>query len=212
MALSGGCRAITRSSNEPPVTVSPQPRCQPASILSSSIRALPWREFQDRRPARKELGYWIDRFPDRNGSIITGRLSRRIVLDCDSELALEWLLRHGVPRTQVLLTRRGQHYHFLHPVLRSPIRLKSFTALSIFAATAESPLPLAASTTLAIYIYISMATRSFTTGDRISQSTPVANQLVTELYNTTRAGRRCNYHNSGEAFHRPRESVDSQSH
>ena len=47
--------------------------------------------------------------------IATGRCSGLVVLDVDTEDALEKLIQLGLPETRIVKTHHGQHFYFQHP-------------------------------------------------------------------------------------------------
>jgi len=77
-------------------------------------------EFADKRPVPKRIELWLCRFPTRGGLYLTGALSGFFVIDCDSPAAIRWLIRMGIPLTQIVRTRRGWHVYFRWP--KFPVR------------------------------------------------------------------------------------------
>lgn len=81
-----------------------------------------WQEFQQRIASAEEIAAWFRHWPRANVAIVTGAVSRLVVLDIDSRhegsASLEQLaLAHGpLPRTQEALTGGGgRHLYFTHP-------------------------------------------------------------------------------------------------
>ncbi len=81
-----------------------------------------WRELQERRAPREEIEGWFRRWPDANVGIVTGRISRLIVLDIDpkhggAESLAELERRHGAlgPTVEVLTGGGGRHFYFTAP-------------------------------------------------------------------------------------------------
>lgn len=81
-----------------------------------------WEQYQKRRPERDEVSRWFAAWPDANIGIVTGSVSRLVVLDVDpahggleSLAALE--RRHGpLPASVEARTGGGgRHVYFLHP-------------------------------------------------------------------------------------------------
>ena len=73
---------------------------------------IPWRELQRRRLTEREIIEIFERHPDANVGVITGAISRLLVLDVDS---FETVKRFGVPETPIVETARGRHYYFQLP-------------------------------------------------------------------------------------------------
>lgn len=83
---------------------------------------VPWAEFQRRLPTPEELRAWFHRRGDANLAIVTGAMSRVVVLDVDprhgGEASLAALIaEHGaLPVTVEAMTGGGgRHYYFSHP-------------------------------------------------------------------------------------------------
>lgn len=81
-----------------------------------------WEEFQHRLPTEQELHAWFERWPLANIGIVTGMVSRLVVLDIDPRhdgddalILLEH--EHGpLPHSVEALTGGGgRHVYFLHP-------------------------------------------------------------------------------------------------
>ncbi|MHA1565036.1 MAG: bifunctional DNA primase/polymerase [Alphaproteobacteria bacterium] len=91
-----------------------------------------WEEFQHRLPSKQELHAWFERWPHANICIVTGLVSRLVVLDIDprhdGDATLTRLEReHGpLPHSVEALTGGGgRHIYFLHPgdVIRNKVGL-----------------------------------------------------------------------------------------
>jgi hypothetical protein len=83
---------------------------------------IPWLEHQQRRAQADEIEAWFRRWPDANLGVVTGWVSRLIVIDVDpqheGEASLAQLTRvHGpVPVTVEAITGGGgRHLYFEHP-------------------------------------------------------------------------------------------------
>lgn len=81
--------------------------------------SLDWRKFQNIRTDDR-LGNWFSGAP-RNFWIVCGRISRVVVLDCDSEVAIDYWRRklepsagedHPLDVTTAVQTRKGMHFYF----------------------------------------------------------------------------------------------------
>jgi len=84
--------------------------------------AIKWLEFQHRRPTELEVRDWLKRYD--SWAIITGAISGIVVVDCDSQAALDWARDH-LPATPLeVLTSdkgegfRGRHLYYRHPGTR----------------------------------------------------------------------------------------------
>jgi hypothetical protein len=52
-------------------------------VPSSKRPAVPWKEYQERRPTEDEVRAWVTGTPDRGIGLVTGAVSGLVVLDCD---------------------------------------------------------------------------------------------------------------------------------
>lgn len=87
---------------------------------------VPWEDYQRRKATQEELQTWWAKWPDINLGIITGQISRVIVIDIDSPEARERLkeLCQGYDLTAVPRSRTGKGWHlwFKHPGVSIPNR------------------------------------------------------------------------------------------
>jgi hypothetical protein len=81
-----------------------------------------WRPLEDRRAGRAELEGWFRRWPDANVGIVTGAISRLVVLDIDPQHGGDHGLaaierRHGPlrPTVEVATGGGGRHFYFAAP-------------------------------------------------------------------------------------------------
>ncbi|MBD3336436.1 MAG: hypothetical protein GF355_13055 [Candidatus Eisenbacteria bacterium] len=76
-----------------------------------------WERFQKERPTPEEIESWERANQGFNVAVVTGEISRVVVLDVDSEDALRQLEEREttLPRTPTVKTGRGYHYYFKHP-------------------------------------------------------------------------------------------------
>ena len=89
-----------------------------------------WRRLQSRRASAADVELWFERWPDANVAIVTGRLSRLVVLDVDPRHGGDASLaafeaEHGtLPATvEALSGGGGRHLYFRHPNERTPNRV-----------------------------------------------------------------------------------------
>lgn len=75
--------------------------------------AVPWKRYQRKQATRKEVTQWSrGKF---NLGIVTGSLSGLVVLDLDSEEAIDEAIKRGLPKTPIVQTAKGAHVYFRHP-------------------------------------------------------------------------------------------------
>ena len=87
------------------------------SVLPLSHKKTPvvkWKQLQTERCSPAKLVEW---FRDRGfrPGIVTGELSRVVVVDCDSAEATAYVEAAGATSPTQQQTRRGRHYLFRHP-------------------------------------------------------------------------------------------------
>jgi hypothetical protein len=71
-----------------------------------------WQEFQDRIATEEEIKSWLNLYPNGDIGIVTGPVSRILVLDVDGEEGLSSLKGINLPPTWTVKTKRGWHYYF----------------------------------------------------------------------------------------------------
>lgn len=74
-----------------------------------------WTEFQHRHPTEKEVSLWFTRYPKANIAVVTGSISGIVVVDFDSEQAVNWAKQKGLLNTPLVKTARGLHAYYKHP-------------------------------------------------------------------------------------------------
>lgn len=93
-----------------------------------------WESFQRRRPNKKDVLSWFQRWPDANVAIVTGKVSGLIVLDVDprhggDDSLLDLERRYGpLPETvESISGGGGRHIYFAHPgdLLRNRVGLEA---------------------------------------------------------------------------------------
>jgi hypothetical protein len=87
-----------------------------------------WQEYQDHRPAEREVAAWFRRWPDANIAIITGEISNLVVLDIDpghgGDESLRDLVTQFGPLPETLTVRTGgggRHLYFAAPADGRPM-------------------------------------------------------------------------------------------
>ena len=69
-----------------------------------------WADFQERKPTKDELDSWYTKYGNYQRGIVTGAISKILVLDDDGGLDLE---KYPIPKTLIQNTPRGgKHYFF----------------------------------------------------------------------------------------------------
>ena len=79
-----------------------------------------WKPYQTQPPTERDAAIWFQIAPNANLALITGRVSGLVILDCDSpeaEAALHDFCG-GLPLTPCVLSKRGTHFYFAHPLDR----------------------------------------------------------------------------------------------
>jgi hypothetical protein len=90
-----------------------------------------WQAFQDRHADAEEIRGWFARWPDANIGIVTGPISRLVVLDVDpahggEQSLLDWQQRGPLPPTlEAVSGGGGRHLYFMSadPALRNRVGL-----------------------------------------------------------------------------------------
>ncbi|MBA7619515.1 hypothetical protein ES703_26854 [subsurface metagenome] len=78
------------------------------------VSILGWKPYQKRKAEREEIESWCDRFKDFNPGIVTGDVSRLVVIDVDEPKHLARLVEQvpGAADTTRVKTSRGVHLYF----------------------------------------------------------------------------------------------------
>ena len=96
------------------------------------VPCIAWQEFQDRHASEEEIRRWFARWPDANVGIVTGPVSRLVVVDVDpahggEDSLREWQERNGPlpPTLEVISGGGGRHLYFqsADPALRNRVGL-----------------------------------------------------------------------------------------
>jgi hypothetical protein len=59
-----------------------------------------WSEFQKRHPTEDEILEWWQKWPNANVAIVTGRISKLLVIDCDGPKGVKWA-NENLPKSTV---------------------------------------------------------------------------------------------------------------
>jgi len=78
-----------------------------------------WKVFQTRLPTVEQLSVWAKKFRPERWGLVTGRLSRRVVVDFDGEQGREWMRKWGI-KPHLRTGSGGYHWHLIHPGWRVP--------------------------------------------------------------------------------------------
>lgn len=82
--------------------------------VGEKIPAIQWARYQIQRATLDEISEW--QRAGHNAGIVTGEISRIIVLDCDTPEAIAQAKELGIPEGTVSVrTANGCHYYFRHP-------------------------------------------------------------------------------------------------
>lgn len=81
-------------------------------VGQDKVPLISWREFQERIASEEEIKEWWRKYPQANVGIVTGEISNLTVLDCDSQLAHEYVQQIYKGKTPLVKTPNGYHYYF----------------------------------------------------------------------------------------------------
>ena len=105
----------------------PNPLDQALRYLSLGLSIIPikarekrpalssWKEFQKRKPTEKEVRGWFAEDSNLNLAIVTGTVSRVVVIDGDSPEAVSWLATNHPSPVRTETSKGRKHFWFLHP-------------------------------------------------------------------------------------------------
>jgi hypothetical protein len=104
----------------------PQPGTPPHAPGDGKTPALPWKKYQTTVATPERLEQWFA--TEQNIAVVTGAISRIVVLDIDGAAGtVPWVRRH-LPRTPWLTkTARGWHLFYRHPGGRVPNKAPAVT-------------------------------------------------------------------------------------
>lgn len=75
-----------------------------------------WKPYATKAAGLDDLERWGRRYASRGIAVVTGAVSRLVVLDADGEAGVREALARGIPRTPTVRTPRGgMHFYFQHP-------------------------------------------------------------------------------------------------
>lgn len=82
----------------------------------SKTPLVPWKRFTEARPTSGEMDTWARKWPEANVAVVTGRVSKLLVVDADGEKGVAELKKLGLPSTPTVRTPRGGlHAYFACP-------------------------------------------------------------------------------------------------
>jgi hypothetical protein len=87
--------------------------------LRGKVSTIPWQEFQTRRPSPLELSSWFleTSQPPTGIGIVAGRVSRLVVVDCDTQAdATFWNSHYPASSLIVETGGGGSHFYYASPV------------------------------------------------------------------------------------------------
>lgn len=74
-----------------------------------------WSEYQKRLPTETEVKSWWSKHPLANIAVITGKVSNLVVVDFDSDEAVQWARENNLLETLCVETARGLHAYYRYP-------------------------------------------------------------------------------------------------
>jgi hypothetical protein len=99
----------------------PGTRTATGEVLDGKTPVMRWGHLQRRRPTEAEIAAMFSG-PPMNIAIVTGTISGIVVVDADSDAALDWAARHLPYTPWQVRTAKGYHLYYRHP--GTPIRNK----------------------------------------------------------------------------------------
>jgi len=73
-----------------------------------------WREYQETHPTEEELVKWFGNEDETNIGIVTGKISNIVVVDCDSQIAVEFSKDNHFPKAPSVKTGKPDGYHLYY--------------------------------------------------------------------------------------------------
>ncbi|HEV8339584.1 MAG TPA: bifunctional DNA primase/polymerase [bacterium] len=74
-----------------------------------------WKPYESRLPTETEIRRWWTQWPGANIGLVTGKISRVVVVDADSPEAIALIERWAEGAAPKVETGRGRHYYFTYP-------------------------------------------------------------------------------------------------
>jgi hypothetical protein len=90
-----------------------------------------WRKYQKEHSTKKAIKSWWNKWPEANIGIITGTVSKLVVLDADSATAEIFVKDKGILPTPQVRTGKGTHFYLKHPGGRVPNKVNGKIGLDI---------------------------------------------------------------------------------
>lgn len=103
----------------------PRPGVPPGQPGDGKVPTLAWTTYQSRLPTVDEVESWFA--TPMNLAVITGAVSRVIVIDADAREAVRWAVRRLPYTPWQTETARGYHLWYRHPGVRVPNRARIAT-------------------------------------------------------------------------------------
>ena len=80
-----------------------------AKIAWAKKPLIPWGNLQTKYPTEPQVKKWFTDYPAANIGIVTGTI---LVVDCDSDEAIQWVEQYLPPTPVRVDTSQGRHYYF----------------------------------------------------------------------------------------------------
>jgi hypothetical protein len=88
----------------------------PVIPVKGKTPAVPWTAYQKERASLDEVKKWFTSGENYNLAVITGRISRLVVIDCDSrDDAMWWRESHAETPLVATTGRGGSHFYYRYP-------------------------------------------------------------------------------------------------
>ncbi len=91
---------------------------------------IPWEKFSTTPPSHVDAERWFTK-PDLNIGIVTGAVSKLVVVDIDSEEGFTHAREHNLVSPVAVLTGKGRHYYFQHPGTPVQNKVRLFPGVDI---------------------------------------------------------------------------------
>jgi putative DNA primase/helicase len=88
----------------------------PVIPVKGKTPAVPWTAYQKERPSLDQVKQWFTSGENYNLAVITGTISKLVVVDCDSQDDARWWRKTHAETPLVATTGRGgSHYYYRYP-------------------------------------------------------------------------------------------------